>query len=576
MKVLVLHGKQQNAEVFRGRCNKLTSRAVRDKMVTKFYFHDAPHCLPLKDGDQVPMRTWYLRNRDGSIEQGSFDQTVSELEEVWRTQGPFEGILGFSMGGAMASIIASMPAKFPNLAFVLIAGAPDIDQKFVIPANVLSLHLIGLDDRTVLPKSSHSLANKYHGPLVTEHELGHCLPMKANHLQLMMEFLQDMRQSCASQPSSPLPPEQAKSTPAVPMNTAPPKAPVKEAKATLLHYCASDEVAALQSEEIEVLSAIYPEEFRLVGQGTYNPKTADTSAAVAPVKKGDLCASYHIRLVLEPDQFVPENSANFPLQWVGQIGLHFVLPANYPLAQAPFVSVTTGKLTLSDGFSDSKIASLEEAVRAASRGGDQSEGACLGEACGMLCMQAASDWFSTGMWSLTNHTTKAADASNADTTEESTFFDGTKTGLEEQSYGEEVDEVEEAESIRLATAEAYAQAHLARQEAGRPANTQEKRDLKAERLAREAALLPASARGVWTYTVGLVGKPSAGKSTFYNAVTRAALERGGRLMAEVAPHPFTTIEPNVGEFPLCCYFSLDDFAEVFLLPVSKSTGKWLD
>ena len=65
-----------------------------------------------------------------------------------------------------------------------------------------------------------------------------------------------------------------------------------------------------------------------------------------------------------------------------------------------------------------------------------------------------------------------------------------------------------------------------------------------------ARLLPPSARGVWGYTVGLVGKPSAGKSTFYNAVTRAALERGGRLMAEVAPHPFTTIEPNIGEFAM--------------------------
>lgn len=553
MKVLVLHGKQQNAEVFRGRCNKLTSRAVRDKVVTNFYFHDAPHCLPLKDGDQVPMRTWYLRNRDGSIEQSSFDQTVSELEEVWRTQGPFDGILGFSMGGAMASIIASLPTRFPNLSFVLIAGAPDIDPKFVIPTNVLSLHLIGLDDRTVLPKSSHSLANKYHGPLVTEHELGHCLPMKANHLQLMMGFLQDMMQCCASKPSTPPPaPAPAKSAP-VPGSTAPPKAPVKETKTTPVHYCASDEVAALQSEEIEVLSAIYPDEFKLVTQGTYHPKTADTVVAAAPVQKGDICASYHIQLVLEPDQYVPENGANFPQQWVGQIGLHFVLPGGYPLTQAPVVSVTTGKLTLSDGFSDSKIASLEEAVRAASVGGAESEGACLGEACGMLCMQAASDWFSTGMWSITHHATKASDTLHHDLTEENNL-DSTKTGLEEQSYGEEVDEVEEAESIRLATAEAYLQAHLARLDAARTSHSQEKRDLKAERLAREAALLPASARGVWTYTVGLVGKPSAGKSTFYNAVTRAALERGGRLMAEVAPHPFTTIEPNVGEFLSLCDF----------------------
>lgn len=31
----------------------------------------------------------------------------------------------------------------------------------------------------------------------------------------------------------------------------------------------------------------------------------------------------------------------------------------------------------------------------------------------------------------------------------------------------------------------------------------------------------ASSRGLWHYTVGLVGKPSAGKSTFYNAATRA-------------------------------------------------------
>jgi hypothetical protein len=49
---------------------------------------------------------------------------------------------------------------------------------------------------------------------------------------------------------------------------------------------------------------------------------------------------------------------------------------------------------------------------------------------------------------------------------------------------------------------------------------------------------------VWHFVIGLVGKPSAGKSTFYNAATRAVLR--GRKMAEVAPHPFTTIEPNIG------------------------------
>ena len=45
-------------------------------------------------------------------------------------------------------------------------------------------------------------------------------------------------------------------------------------------------------------------------------------------------------------------------------------------------------------------------------------------------------------------------------------------------------------------------------------------------------------------TVGLVGKPSAGKSTFFNAVTRALDSDAKR--AKVGAFPFTTIEPNIG------------------------------
>ena len=43
-------------------------------------------------------------------------------------------------------------------------------------------------------------------------------------------------------------------------------------------------------------------------------------------------------------------------------------------------------------------------------------------------------------------------------------------------------------------------------------------------------------RGATEFTIGLVGKPSAGKSTLFCAITGA--------QAKVAAHPFTTIDPN--------------------------------
>ena len=39
--------------------------------------------------------------------------------------------------------------------------------------------------------------------------------------------------------------------------------------------------------------------------------------------------------------------------------------------------------------------------------------------------------------------------------------------------------------------------------------------------------------------IGIVGKPSAGKSSFLNALTKSSI-------AKVANYPFTTIEPNIG------------------------------
>jgi ribosome-binding ATPase YchF (GTP1/OBG family) len=55
------------------------------------------------------------------------------------------------------------------------------------------------------------------------------------------------------------------------------------------------------------------------------------------------------------------------------------------------------------------------------------------------------------------------------------------------------------------------------------------------------------------YKIGLVGKPSVGKSTFFNAATMNSIEEGN--------YPFTTIDPSVGEAYVRVRCAAPDFGE---------------
>jgi hypothetical protein len=97
---------------------------------------DAPFELPLKQGDAIPMRTWYLRrgkddnkSSNSSIDYESVEKTLNYLEAIWHSssssEGKYVGILVFSQGGMIAAMVASLPHRFPGLQFAIIGGALD-------------------------------------------------------------------------------------------------------------------------------------------------------------------------------------------------------------------------------------------------------------------------------------------------------------------------------------------------------------------------------------------------------------------------------------------------------------------
>jgi hypothetical protein len=139
MKILALHGKQQNGEAFRSRLGHLPNKIQQlqasinaTTMMIKDYV-DAPFELPLKQGDAIPMRTWYLRrgeddnnSRNSSIDYEYVEKTLNYLEAIWHSssssEGKYIGILVFSQGGMITVMVAY---RYPGLQFAIIGGALD-------------------------------------------------------------------------------------------------------------------------------------------------------------------------------------------------------------------------------------------------------------------------------------------------------------------------------------------------------------------------------------------------------------------------------------------------------------------
>ena len=570
LNILCLHGNLQSAGVFRSKIGRLPHKL---KNIASLFFAEAPLLLPRRLDDDTSLQTWYYRENN-TVDISSLESSLGYLEKVWHHDGPFHGILGFSMGGSMAALMATLPERFSGIKFVVLVAAAAIQSSIVpipyqIPDGIKCFSIIGLTDKIVLPERSRQLTNFFRNAIICEHDQGHCFPSKSAVIDKLIEFLMDMKKQIFSlslsdnTPSSSnmiaLSNETKNANNDIKMpkdNTiSETKSPFIESIDTVgnsIMICSSLDNLSQQAEEIEALMAIFMDEIAI--------KTP------LPVCLNDPCVVLSYRLnPLNPNPPLPTS-------WTSCLSLEFTFPSKYPTLAPPKIDLHTGNLSMME-FSYNVRMSLLHVVRACAD-------TMIGYPVVMECIQSANDWLSTGCWQHVNkvelpqslHTI----ASEAQGNNEHLVNggdrrkEGTKDTLPAEyrnillssliggEHPEEWnDDMLETQLINEATEESCRVAAEAR--AGHASDmlsrfhdsdalpqptTDEGAHLASS--GTEAAYSTASSKGIWKYTVGLVGKPSAGKSTVYNAATKALLERDGRLLAAVAPHPFTTIDPNIG------------------------------
>ncbi|KAF2752290.1 FSH1-domain-containing protein [Sporormia fimetaria CBS 119925] len=122
--VLMIHGYTQSGPLFRAKTKVLESRLKKSfpAGITLHYVTapirlspaDIPFATPTNntngDAEEEPDTWAWWRRKDNGVpyEYEGLDKGLAHLADVLRTRGPFDGVIGFSQGGAMAAMLASL------------------------------------------------------------------------------------------------------------------------------------------------------------------------------------------------------------------------------------------------------------------------------------------------------------------------------------------------------------------------------------------------------------------------------------------------------------------------------------
>lgn len=209
LRILCLHGYHGSAGALRSQMGSLVAEL---EPLAELVFVDAPslaagsfgwwHAVtderaPASDdpGIHGPRRHYqgWTRTRDAIVAR-------------FATEGPFDGVFGFSQGAALTGLLvglraASGPATAERpLRFdfaMMVGGFPSSDPELARlyarsdSYSLPSLHVLGRTDGVVPGDDSRALAARFASPVLVEHAGGHVIPSEARARAAIRAFLEE-------------------------------------------------------------------------------------------------------------------------------------------------------------------------------------------------------------------------------------------------------------------------------------------------------------------------------------------------------------------------------------------------
>ncbi len=210
LRILCLHGYHGSGDILR---RQMASLVEGMDALAEFVYLDAPS---LAFGD---FGWWHAKStanppasRDAGVGPAQkryegWERTFASIAQTFAAHGPFDGVLGFSQGASLTSLLAGLrspdgrPTEAKPLTFafaVMVGGFLSADPTLALQYadrrcyDMPSAHIIGLGDRIVPAPLSRALAAVFKEPLILEHDGGHVIAATPTTRSAFRGFLEEM------------------------------------------------------------------------------------------------------------------------------------------------------------------------------------------------------------------------------------------------------------------------------------------------------------------------------------------------------------------------------------------------